>query len=532
MIVLDYLLPFLLLLGVLIFFHELGHFAVAKWCGVKVEKFSLGFGPALLQRRVGETTYAISALPLGGFVKMLGELPGETLDPAERDRAFNFKPPWQRIAIALAGPGMNFVLPVFLMAWVAMVGFPQLTSLVSGIEPDSAAARAGLAPGDRIVAVDDRKVEWWHELEEAFAGGTHHALRLRIEREGEERVVELERRRNDEGPLAAGLTPNAPAAVVAVFPGTLAASSGLETGDRVVRVGQTEVRDRFALEAALAAAPAAPLEIEVVRQLARAEERRHVALRELPAERTLGALGLGAIDFRVARVDPLTPARSAGVREDDLIVAVDSTPVRSAHQVIEAIRSSEGKRVELGLLRAGERLDVVVEPALSPVPGPQGLETHYTIGVILGAPLVGGELRDLVLSNPLEALAFGASYSTEMLLATAQAFAELFKGRVGLGSLAGPIGIGAAAADTFAASWLDFVRLMVLISINLALLNLLPIPVLDGGTIVLTVAEWIRGGPLPARARDLAQTLGLSFILLLMGVAFWNDLWRMIRHLG
>jgi regulator of sigma E protease len=530
MILFDYAVPFLLLLGVLIFFHELGHFALAKACGVKVEKFSLGFGPPLLQKRVGETTYAISALPLGGFVKMLGELPGEPFDPTQRHRAFNFKPPWQRIAIALAGPGMNLVLPALLMTVVAMIGLPQATSRVSGVEPDSPAARAGLQPGDHIVAVAGQRVQWWQELADALQSGDRAELPLEVQRGDQRLALTLARERSGEDWAPAGVSPNADAAVVAVAPGSAAAAAGIETGDRVERVAGLSIDDRFALELALREA-SPPVELEVVRRIGDGDETRRVTLRELPENRSLDALGLLPLDYQIAAVDPLTPARAAGLRAGDIPIAVDQTPVHAASDLIARIRGSGGKKLQLSVLRAGEVVNVELEPSLQPVPGKDGIETHYTIGVRLGAPQVGGELRERVRSNPLDALAFGTRYTGELIASTASAFAEMFRGRVGLGGLAGPIGIGAVAADSFRSSWLDFVSLMAVISINLALLNLLPIPVLDGGTIVLTLAEWLRGGPLPMRARDWAQTVGLSFILLLMGVAFWNDLWRLVRNL-
>jgi regulator of sigma E protease len=160
------LVPFLLLLGVLIFIHELGHFAVAKWLGVKVEKFSIGFGPSLFARRIGETEYVLAALPLGGFVKMLGEVPGEELPPDEISRAFNARPVWQRIAIALAGPVMNLALPVVLIASILMSGVPTLTSRVGGVLPGSPAERAGILEGDRIVAVNGEEIWRWPDLED------------------------------------------------------------------------------------------------------------------------------------------------------------------------------------------------------------------------------------------------------------------------------------------------------------------------------------------------------------------------------
>jgi regulator of sigma E protease len=499
---------------------------------VKVEKFSLGFGPALVQKRVGETTYALSALPLGGFVKMLGELPGETLAPEERDRAFNFKPPWQRIAIALAGPAMNLILPVFLIAAAAMVGMPEPTARIGGIEPEGSAARAGLLPGDRVVSVDGQPVEWWSELARALQTSEAADVRLEVERGGERRSVALVRERQAEGFAPAGIKPSAPAAVVAVSAQSLAAGAGLETGDRIVRVGAAQVSDRYALEALLPDL-AAPLEIEVSRPSGGAEETRLVTLRELPAERTLAALGLWPLDFQIVDVNPLTPASSAGIRAGDIPLAIDGQPVHSAAQLVETIRTSEGRKLALSLLRGDQTLRVEVEPQRQAVPGKDGgVETHYALGVGLGAPLVGGEMRVRVRSNPLEAFSFGALNTAADTAAIARGFVELFSGSVGLGSLAGPIGIGAAAAQKFQASWVEFLGLMVAISINLALLNLLPIPVLDGGTIVLTFAEWLRGGPLPLRARDWAQTVGLSFILMLMGVAFWNDLWRLVRSLG
>ena len=164
----DYVIPFILLLGGLIFFHELGHFSVAKWLGVKVERFSIGFGPSIVRKRIGETEYQIAWLPLGGYVKMLGEIPGEELPEAERHRSFNTQAVWKRVAIASAGPAMNFLLPVVLLAGVYMVGMPTATSHVGSVVLDSAAERAGVRGGDRVLAVDGEPVARWGELLDAL----------------------------------------------------------------------------------------------------------------------------------------------------------------------------------------------------------------------------------------------------------------------------------------------------------------------------------------------------------------------------
>jgi len=531
MSVFDWIVPFLLLLGVLIFFHELGHFVVAKACKVKVEKFSLGFGPALLKKRVGETEYAISALPLGGFVKMLGELPGETLAPEERERAFNYKAPWQRISIALAGPAMNLILPAFLIAGAVMAGKPEFTSRIGGVTPDGVAARAGVLPGDRIVAVEGRPVEWWSDVLGSLRTAQGSELHLDVERDGQRVSFEVRREEREGEWVPLGISASAPDAFVSVMPGSPADAAGVEVGDRVVRVGDAAISDFFTLETELARAQA-PLELEVTRPSGDRIEKRVLTFESLPEVHKLQDIGLALLDQQIQDVDPLTPAHAAGLKPGDVPISIDGVPIHTAQQLIERVRASGGRKLALVVLRSGATHSLAVEPARQPVPGADGLETHYALGVRLGAPMVEGEQRMRVISNPAEAIAFGARQTAFATAAIGSGFVELFKGRVGLGSLSGPIGIGAAAAHRFHASWLEFLDLMVLISINLALLNLLPIPVLDGGTIVMTLAEWLRGGPLSLRARDWAQTVGLGFILLLMGVAFWNDLWKLVRNLG
>jgi regulator of sigma E protease len=522
----DILLPFLILLGVLIFIHELGHFLVAKWCGVKVEKFSLGFGPVLLRKRIGETEYAISALPLGGFVKMLGELPGEELPEQERDRAFNFKPPWQRIAIAFAGPLMNFLLPVFLLAGILMfVGLETVTSHVGGVAPGTPAERAALRPGDRIVAVDGDAVEYFHEIISATQANERPQVDLTVERAGQRLELPVVRERDPEtGELGnLGIHAEVPAALIAVQAGSDAAAAGLETGDRVVRVGDEAVRNEFELRAALAQA-SAPIEVEVERPMGEGTEQRYVSL---AAAGEMEDLGLHLVDFVVHNVSPTTPAREAGIREGDIFLMLNGEPVTSRDRLVELIRGSGGGPIQARLLRGTDTVEVELTPIRTPMPGADGeFESHYAIGVVLGPVPVGRERVFLPVRNPLEALRMGVQQTVAMTGTMLQSIAAMFTGKVGMGGVAGPIGIAEVAADAFGSSWTRFVELMAFISINLAILNLLPVPVLDGGTIVLTTAEWARGGPLSDRTRDFAQAVGLSLILLLMGFAFWNDLAR------
>ncbi len=524
----DVLIPFVLLLGVLIFIHELGHFAVAKWLGVKVEKFSIGFGPSLFARRVGETEYVVAALPLGGFVKMLGELPGEALPPDELGRAFNHRPVWQRIAIALAGPVMNLVLPVLLIAAILMAGVPTLTSRVGGVLPGSPAERAGLREGDRVLAVTGETLWRWEDLETRLRAPGAAALPLEVERDGATRAFELVREREADGSFAdAGLSWHAPAARVGVSdPASPAAQAGIRTGDRIVSLNGQPIANFYALERLLATL-SKPLELELERPLDGETETVRTAIRELPgAHPSLASLGLAAVGVRIAAVEPTSPAKRAGLQAGDVVIEVNGGLATTSEQVKNLIWGSNGAPVEIVLQRDKHELTLRATPTERPMVVDGGTELHWGIGVSLGPSDEGAEYKDEVVRNPLVALARGARRTGEILVMIVGGIAQLVTGHVGMSSLSGPIGIGEIAADAYQASWAQFVWLMAVISVNLAILNLLPIPVLDGGQIVLAAAEGIKGSPLPARARDVAQTVGLSLILLLMGVAFWNDIAR------
>ncbi len=527
--VFDVLIPFVLLLGVLIFIHELGHFAVAKWLNVKVEKFSIGFGPSLFTRTIGETEYVVAALPLGGFVKMLGEVPGETLPPDEVGRAFNLRPVWQRIAIALAGPIMNLVLPVFLIAAILMAGVPTLTSRMGGVLPGSAAERAGLREGDRVVAAAGEPLWRWEDLETKLRAPGAPALSLQIERDGETQAIELVREAEDEGAFGtSGLSWHAPVARVGVSdPASPAAQAGIRTGDRIVSLNGEPVANFHALERLLPTL-AAPLEVELVRPLDGETETVRTTLRELPGPQASPAsLGLLPVGVRIAAVEPASPAKRAGLESGDVVLSVNGGLATSSEQVKNLIWGSGGVPLELHVLRDKRELRLSATPTERQIPVESGgTELHWGIGVSLGPSDEGAEYRDDVVSNPLVALGRGAQRTGDILAMIVGGIAQLVTGNVGMNSLSGPIGIGEIAADAYQTSWAQFVWLMAVISVNLAILNLLPIPVLDGGQIVLAAAEGIKGSPLPARARDVAQTVGLSLILLLMGVAFWNDIAR------
>ncbi|MFQ5696816.1 MAG: RIP metalloprotease RseP [Myxococcota bacterium] len=520
----DYLGPFALLLGGLVFVHELGHFLVAKALGVKVERFSIGIGPALIHRRFGETDYQLAWLPLGGYVKMLGEIPGEPLPEAEAARSFNGQAVWKRVAIALAGPGMNFLLPVVLLGAAYWVGMPSPTSRIGAVLPGSPAAEAGLRPGDRVVRVAGEPVASWQDLTAAWEEPAGGPVPLEIERSGTRLQVEIAAEPFD----ALGIEHDARSATVAVLsPEMPAGRAGVQTGDRIVRVNATPVESWEEASAALATA-AGPLELEVERRLPEGE-RAHVILKiaSPPRRPSPTALGLTPAGLEIATVDPESPAGRAGLEPGDLLRSVDGAPIQSFQSLAVRVRASRGRSLQLQVLRDGELRTVSVAPEQRVLERRGRAERVFAIGVG-GVPVarVPGESVLEVAHNPFVALARGAARTWDITVSTFAGLGMLVAGQVGRESLAGPIGIGKLAADFFQLGWLPFVHIMAIISVNLAILNLLPVPILDGGQIVFALAEGMKGEPLSLRVREIAAQVGVSLLVLLMAFAFWNDLSR------
>ncbi len=526
---LDYLGPFLLLLGVLVVIHELGHFAVAKAFGVKVERFAVGFGPSIFRRRVGETEYVLAWLPLGGYVKMAGESPDEEVDPAELPRSFGAQSPMRRTAIALAGPGANLLLCIAVIAGLLMTGWPTPTSLVGSVQHDSPAEQAGLLGGDRIVEIAGEPVWRWDDLTRAVRASDGEPLALLVERGGE-RVPVRVIPESVEGPVRyrIGVEQSRRSAMIAVIdPTGAAASAGLETGDRITAVQGKPVSDWYEMRRALEQ-PEGPLALEVARALGKDTERVRIPIPGEPGKRrTLGELGLAEVDFAVAAVEPASPAKRAGIRAGDLLIAVEGEPVRRLSDFQARVEASDGRPLRVSVLREGSRLELELHPQKRTVERDGERVSVYAAGLIAGPPSAPVDLRDERITNPLRAVWQATLRTAQVFVGTVEGIRMLLTRQVGVESLAGPIGIGEIAGESFAEEgWFTFLWTLCWISVNLAIVNLLPIPILDGGHVLFAMAEAVRGAPLSMRAREIAQTVGLSLIIMLMGFAFWNDLSR------
>jgi len=578
----DTLVAVIPMLGLLIVVHELGHFLVAKACGVRVLKFSIGFGAPIGIGRFRArweskgTEYVIGWIPLGGFVRMLGEaMPGD--DPvamgipadARPDEFLDAKSVWQKLAVVFAGPAMNLLLPIVCLVGILWVGFPRPAPVIGTVEANSPAEIAGLAVGDRIVALDGDEISWWDEvilpLRERTAPGV---ARIEVERAGERRELDVplatQKARDRFGAVVdtgwIGVSNRRQAALLGLPDAkSEAVRAGLRSGDLVIGVGKTEIEDweglRAAHTAAVVDARAAGLE-RVVWVIERpieavapepaepgassaaptastdpptaaepATEKRKVAL---PLEPDLKTLGLIPATILIGYVAPDKPAALAGLAANDLVLFVDGKPVGSFESFVSLVQTSGGRELDITYSRAGKVGHVRLAAQEETVPGPyeiEGLEEKvYQIGLGAAVSTLPGALEKQQLRNPVESLPRAVAMAWSMTTDYLEGLGKLFTGEVGTDKLAGPIGIARIARKSLDQGWLDYLSMMMVISINLGFLNLLPIPILDGGQAVLYAIEGIKRSPLSVRTREVATSMGFAVIVLLMGRAFWNDL--------
>ncbi len=440
----------LVALGVLVTFHEFGHFWVARRCGVKVLRFSVGFGSPLVRwhDRHG-TEFVIAAIPLGGYVKMLDEREGD-VPPALLDSAFNRKTVRQRFAIVSAGPLANFLLALVFFWLLAMLGSQQVRPVVGAVESGSLAAQAGMAVDQEIVAVNGKPVSGWGEVN-----------------------LQLVRRLGESGQL-----------------------------DVTVReVGSSAERH---------------LQIPLQNWLKGVEEPDPIT-----------ALGIRPwrpqIAPVIAQLDPEGPAQAAGIQLGDRLVSLNRQPLDDWQQVIDAVKVLPDATAVLEVERDGQRVDV---PLTLAARGEGDARRGY-----LGAGVEGGEwpaemLRE-VRFGPLDAVVEGAKRTWTMSLLTLDSLKKMLFGELSVKNLSGPITIAKVAGASAQSGLGDFLNFLAYLSISLGVLNLLPIPVLDGGHLLFYLVEWVRGRPLSERVQGWGVQIGISLVVGVMLLALVNDLGRL-----
>ncbi len=542
------------LLGGLIFVHELGHFLVAKALGVKVLRFSIGFGPRLLGVRRGETEYRLSALPLGGYVKMAGDDPSETTAAEDRGRGFLEQAPWKRLAIAVAGPAANLLFPalVFFTLAATQNGKNVPGPFLGTVMPGSPAAVAGLAPGDKILSVmapgqPAQAVRDFTELRDLVSPHPGEALVLRVERDGTEiaPVTVVPRPEDDQNAIETtrrgviGVSGSyAPAVVAPARPG---AAGPLEPFDLVVAVDGKSVRHLGELSKLLAGKGCAPVDLDVVRErpielpaatLASFESVKLSGVPTCVAGEPALVPADGSVSTVIAAVPAGSAAERAGIRRGDAIASVNGRHVDTFRDVQALSREfrpgvpvtialADGRRVEL--VPENEKVvdDLTKDPKERVVPWffPDRRNVDARALVVDEVPLR---------RSVLEMASFAWRQLGEMVRLTVIGIVKIVTGKISFKTVGGPLMLVGIASEAAEEGLGAFLVTMALISVNLGLMNLLPIPVLDGGHIAQAVLEGVTRRPLSARTREIANIVGLILLFTLMLFVFKNDIRRMM----
>jgi regulator of sigma E protease len=539
------LLYFIILVSSLIFVHELGHFMFAKAFGVKVITFSLGFGPKVLRLRGRETEYCVGLLPLGGYVRMLEASKSDIVLPEDRNRTFESLSLYKRLLVVLAGPVMNLAFPVLLYFSVFVTDGPFLPPTVGVVLPDHP-AEGKLFPGDRIMAVNGEDIGTFDELKRIVSNNPGKPLRLKVFRNSKHVQVEIvaeetvERREFDivrkVGTI--GIQPSAPAGVIGIpDPDSPAYRAGLRTFDVVTHVAGRPVRRYMDVEETLVSNRGETVPVTYLRPVSVADalggladmavfEAGMVALTPDPAASTfVERAGIELADLYAAVVPEDSYLYKAGLRPGDKILKLDDQLVPAWSTFRERVLAAPDRphRIDYLAARDGRVHSGTFQMRREEFTDEHGQSfARYVLRVQHWIPLAP-ESRVEHPAPIRYALSKAVEETVDVTRFILVGIVRIIQGRASLKSLSGPITIYEVAGEEGRKGADYFIWVMALISINLGLLNLLPIPVLDGGHLMFFMLEGILRTPVPLRAREVAHIIGMAILLGLMVLAFKND---------
>jgi len=428
------IISFIIVLSILVVIHEWGHFFVARKNGVRILKFSVGFGPKIFGKKIGDTEYVVSAIPLGGFVKMAGENPDEIQKAPDE---FASKSVWQRAQIVFAGPFMNLVLAFALMPLVFMIGtevpaYLDQAPKIGWLDENSPAQKAGILPGDTILSVNHRNTDTWESVRIQEGANPNKVLEIVVSRGGEKKTLQL--------------------------------TSGSDEKTGVGTAGWYP---------------------------------------EIPA--TVGQLRKGY------------PASKAGLMEGDKIVSMNGNPITHWNQMSAIVKRNEGKEIQISVERDGNLLNKTLTPIKDEASG------QVVMGVSMGQKTVFKRY------GLIEAVKKGFAKTFELTRLTLDVLKQMLTLNLSLKSLGGPIMIAQLTGQAAHSGMGDLISLMAFLSLQLAIMNLLPVPVLDGGWLLFLGIEAILGKPLNQKGMQIAQTIGFAALMTLFVVVSYNDVLRLFR---
>lgn len=551
---------FLLLVGVLVLIHELGHFAAAKLLDVKVQRFSIGYGRPLVRVKLRETEYQIAAFPIGGYVRILGVETADDPPPlpearsfpgahrSDSGRSFASRPLWQRLVIVLAGPAANLLLPVIIY-FVFFAGHTALPAAQLGdVLEGGAAARAGLEPGDRVLEIDGNTVRYWEEIEEAVRASPGKELHLRISRNGkvferyltpiEETVRTRDGKSEVQGRVGISHAPFVP--LVGVIDAQApAARSGLRTGDLIISVHGQPVRNWGDVQKILGKTPRRTslayfrgVEVPGIPQIQVLAPGFADLVPETKLDDKLKArayTGLEHAEMFVAHVDAGSPADAAGLKPGDLIVALDDKPVVHWMDLDQRLQAEPTKTFRLTWVRGGSKTETMTKELTQVWRDQRDVYDHTVTRLVFGAhnDIDRGKGATIPIDGRFGyALSRALERTGETISTMVSGFVQILSGDTPGDALGGPLRIYRITSVSSDEGWDSFLLMMALISVNLGLLNLLPIPMLDGGHLLVFAVEGARRKSLSAKARERVQLAGLVIIVLITILAAGNDVVR------
>lgn len=537
------LIGFLIVLAPLVFVHEFGHFIFARLFKVRAEAFSIGFGPRLFSKQIGETEWKLSLIPLGGYVKLLGEDPEQPLSDTDRPFSLQSKEPWKRFLIFLGGPLFNFIWAILVFVAILMIGEPSPTSKMGRIVESSPAYLAGLRSGDRITKVNNVNVTRFEEVLKEFHKAPNQKVTLNVERGTTSLLLNATLSEEDsfseygeekKAGFLDGIYPMGRALEFGVSNlNSPAGKMGIRTGDSLIALNgvalksfeefedyfsKLKVNEKFTLR----------IQKKIVNDGIKDV---FLEFEKTSAHDSLAkAYGLYSTELFIDQVMPGSPASKANLNQGDRIAMIQGQPVSDFFSLKDRVQKAGESQTDVLVEweREGKMIRASIPPEKSTSRDPLLKKVHqYTIGIM---PMLKWAEAESVVErsfNPFYLIPQATYRMFQLTERNLVSIGKMIRGEVSVKTLGGPILIGKLAGESISRGLLAFLSTMAVLSVGLGVLNLLPIPVLDGGHIMLLGVEVIRKRPLSVKQIEIVQTVGFAFIMLLMLVVMKNDITRL-----